>query len=286
MSESLFKFFPYNAHDLDAIANNFLWFSHYSQFNDPFEDVFIKNAFDYNQQEFNEITAINFFKDLHKGHIPLTQVEQSILDMKLKGTFEDEYNNLISVIFSGAKKRFEDFVGNSKACCFARNNEYGEVLKNRLMWSHYADGLRGFCIEFNKKMLIKGISENLGEEIFFSEMKYGQLKKFSFEELSTNSARNINSGTKDFAVGDIASLKSKEWAYESEFRLMTELCSEVKIPIESIVSITVGAKMSQTKLTTLKSILKGIPKLRCSLYEAYIDNDTFEIEKKHIYEIQ
>lgn len=175
---------------------------------------------------------------------------------------------------------------NYKACCFARNNEYGDVLKNRLMWSHYADGLRGFCIEFNKKMLMKGITENLGEEIFFSEMKYGQLKKFSFEELAINSARNINSGTNVFSIGDIASLKSEEWAYESEFRLLTELCSEVKIPIESIASITVGVKMSHTKSTTLKSILQGIPKLKCSLYEAYIDKDTFEIEKKYICEIQ
>ncbi len=286
MSKSLFKFFPYNAHDLDAIANNYLWFSHYSQFNDPFEDVFIKNAFDYKKSEFNEIEAINFFKDLHNGDIPLTQVEQLILDMKLKGTFKEEYNRSISKTFFEAKKRFEDFVCNTKVCCFARNNKYGDVLKNRLMWSHYADGLRGFCIEFNKKTLMKGIPEYLGEVIFFSEMKYGQLKKFSFEELCIKTARNKNSGTKGFAIGDIASLKSEEWAYESEFRLMTELCSEVKIPIDSIVSITVGAKMSQTKLTTLKSILQGIPKLKCSLYEAYIDNDTFEIEKKHIYDIQ
>lgn len=146
MSKSLFKFFPYNAHDLDAIANDYLWFSHYSNFNDPFEDVFINNALDYNQGEFDEVTAIGFFKRIHAGQVPLELVEESILDMKIKGTFEDEYHRVIKETFLGAKERFTHFVNTSKACCFARNNEFGYALKNRLMWSHYADGLRGFVL--------------------------------------------------------------------------------------------------------------------------------------------
>lgn len=286
MSESLFKFFPYSVHDLDAIANNYLWFSHYSKFNDPFEDVFINNAIDNKQDEFDEIKAIEFYMDLHRGQILPTVVKQQINEMKLKGTFEHEYHRLIKNTFLKAKHNFEHFLAKSKACCFARNSDYGDALKSRLMWSHYADGLRGFCIEFDQELLLKGISQNIGKNIGTTTMQYGKLKKFPFEELATNTAKNSNSDTSSFGIGSILSYKSKEWEYESEYRLVTDIGNEIEIPIESITSITVGSKMSKKKLITLKSILKGNPRVKCSLFEAYIDVNTFELEKRKLLEIE
>lgn len=60
-SQSLFKFFRYAPHDLDALANNYLWFSKYVDFNDPFEDVFIENVLIHDCDDYDEITAISFF---------------------------------------------------------------------------------------------------------------------------------------------------------------------------------------------------------------------------------
>lgn len=288
MTKSLFKFFPYRAHDLDAIANNYLWFSHYSSFNDPLEDVFINNALEYKESEFNQKSAIKYMKELYKREMSPIQVEKKILSRVLDGTFEKIYQGQLTQAFSAAKKEFKKRVDGSKACCFARDTDEGDALSNQLMWSHYADGLRGFCIEFDTKQLMEGISKNIGEPIGYSVMEYGKLKKFSFEELSLNLVQNMNTGSEKFSIGDIVACKSNEWSYESEFRLINnnkDISGEVKIPIESILSITVGSKMLKTKLTTLISILRGIPKLKCSLYEAYIDENTFELKKRPLCEI-
>jgi hypothetical protein len=44
----------------------------------------------------------------------------------------------------------DEFVDSARIACFCKN------VRNLLMWSHYADGLRGFCIEFDKARLLEG----------------------------------------------------------------------------------------------------------------------------------
>ncbi|WP_419206267.1 DUF2971 domain-containing protein [Photobacterium leiognathi] len=285
MPDSIYKFFPYNSHDLDALANNYLWFSHYSNFNDPFEDVFIKNSLSYVKDAFDEASAIKFYKHLHKGQLPPHVVEEAILDLKMRGEFEQSYHEMLLKTFKGVKNTFEKFVSESKACCFARDSQFGRVLKNRLMWSHYADGLRGFCVEFDRATLIQSISNGIGKDVFLSPMRYGELKAFDFKNLLAHTAEKINTENYEFGIGSIVSYKSKEWEYESEYRLITDAGNAIQIAPESIISITVGSKMADSKLNTLKSILRGNERIACTLYEAYIDTKSFNLERKKIGDI-
>lgn len=93
---SIYKFFPYNPHDLDALANNYLWFSHYSNFNDPFEDLFIENALDIEINKYEEKRAIEFYKQIHKGKVPAEQVEAGILDLCIRGKLEENYKSTMT----------------------------------------------------------------------------------------------------------------------------------------------------------------------------------------------
>jgi len=280
MKDYLIKFFPYNSHDLDALANNYLWFSKYSDFNDPFEDVFINNALSNSVSPFDECKAIEFYKIAHANLVPIHELENALLEQKLDGTFEQKYKEMMGLTFEGALSDLNAFVEQSKATCFARDNEHSQAIKNKLMWSHYANGLRGFCVEYDREELIVGISDRIGEQIGLAPMKYGQLKRFSFEDLMMNTARTVSQGEEHFGVGSLVSFKSSEWEYENEYRLITTGDNCVPIPSSSIRSVTVGSKMPKSRYNTLLSILNGNSEICCDVYEAYIDLETFDLERR------
>ncbi|WP_455288243.1 DUF2971 domain-containing protein [Vibrio parahaemolyticus] len=286
MSGNLFKFFPCNSHDLDALANNYLWFSNYSNFNDPFEDVFINNAFYADFPEYDEVKAIKFFKRLLSEQIPPHDLEALLLEMKLDGTFQQKYRELVQETFDGTVDGLKSFVSKSKATCFARDSDNNKALQNKLMWSHYADGLRGFCVEYNHQELVDGISERSGNRIILCPMKYGQLKRYSFEELVHNTAKSMNLPGDHFGIGSLVSMKSSEWEYENEYRLITDGDNCVYIPSSSIKSITIGSKMPESKRNTLLSILKGNQELTCDIYEAYIDLESFGLKHRLLHTVK
>lgn len=285
--KNFYKFYPYNPHDLDSLANNYLWFSQYSAFNDPFEDFYIKNAIYRENIKFNEVSAINFFKLLHKDLIAPHEIEKAILELKLSNRFESEYYSLIDKTSEFVKKRLNEHLEHSRVCCFAQDSDK-PALQNKLMWSHYADGLRGYCVEFDANKLVDGINHNLSEQVGFCVMNYSDLVRFDFAKLLCSTidwkAQNMTNSVDHF--GSLLKTKSNEWAYEKEIRLIVHDTNEVKFNPEAISSITFGTKMPQNKLNTLLSILHGNKKISCPIYKAFIDPTTFELTKTHYADIK
>lgn len=287
MNENLFKFFPYKDHDLDALANNYLWFSSYSDFNDPFEDIFINNVFNDNPitEQFDAKKAINFLKLGYANKMSPHEAEKTILDMVINKKLESTYNNLMQKLYETEYSTLKEYIKKAKASCFVRNNANSVAIKNKLMWSHYANGLRGFCVEYHYNTLIKGISERLGKSIDTCPITYGNLKRYSFDEIMQNTAKHVRLNEQNISFGTLVSLKSLEWQYENEYRLITDGDNCVEIPSSSIVSITLGEKMPHKKKKTLLSILAGNEEINCKVYEAYIDLSTFNLEQRFLCEI-
>lgn len=276
----IYKFFPYNPHDLDTLANNYLWFSNYKDFNDPFEDVFIENVLNVDIDSYSETKAIEFYKMLHKKQLPQYKIEEALLQLKINNQLESHYINTISSTLTFAKNKLSNLVKNSRMTCFAKDsiekNEF--AIKNRLMWSHYANGLRGFCIEYDTLALIEGISKEIGHKVGYSTIQYGKLKKYGAEELLFNTLNNIQEDHNSLGIGTLTTLKSSEWEYEREFRIFVPEQSLVPIPPEAIKSITIGCKMDDLKLNTLLSIIRGNSRINCKINYAHINPNTFEIE--------
>lgn len=209
----IYKFLPYNPHDLDALANNYLWFSNYKDFNDPFEDVFIENVLNVDIDSYSETKAIEFYKILHKKQLPQYKIEEALLQLKINNQLESHYINTIYSTLTFAKDKLSGLVKNSRMTCFAKDNlEKNEfAIKNRLMWSHYANGLRGFCIEYDTLVLIEGISKEIGNKVGYNTIQYGTLKKYGAEELLLNTLNNIQEDHNSLGIGTLTTLKSSEW---------------------------------------------------------------------------
>ncbi|EGQ8609177.1 DUF2971 domain-containing protein [Vibrio parahaemolyticus] len=281
---SIYKFFPYNPHDLDTLANNYLWFSRFSDFNDPFEDVFIDNVLDTEIPPYNESEAIELLKLANQGSASPIQIEQSLTQLALQGELRAKYEYMLSSTIDHAKSIFADYVENSRLCCFAKDDIEAEApaLQNKLMWSHYGNGMRGYCIEFDRSALIKSIHDSIGDLVGYTDMLYGNLVKQSHHSILHQTVLGMFGKKSGIGIGDLVTTKSSEWAYEKEFRLQVENVNMVQFDPKCILSVTVGFKMPESKFTTLQSVLRGNTGIDCPIFRASINAKTFGIERVQI----
>jgi hypothetical protein len=134
-----------------------------------------------------------------------------------------------------------------------------ENLNHRLMWGHYTNGDRGFVIEFD------------AENPRFSQANLHQII-YSYEP-----------PTYDPAVGSHGwwKVKSKEWEYEREYRIVSELCDCEKrivnkqaiylrrLPRNCIKSVFMGLAMEHGIKKRLKDVCQPS---EIKLFEAVISN--------------
>ena len=131
-----------------------------------------------------------------------------------------------------------------------------ESPKNLLMWAHYADSHQGFVIEFDS-------TNPYFDRRYSSEDDFRILKKVIYSDTRPN-----------IDVAEITNIdpfltKSDEWRYEEEWRIMDSLenASEIygndenaihlyNFPRSLIKTVIFGCKLSQTKKSEIKQILK------------------------------
>jgi hypothetical protein len=137
---------------------------------------------------------------------------------------------------------------------------------NRLMWGHYADGDRGFVIEFDAAKPRFVLSDDLHRIIYSNEPP-----------------------TYNPAVGSQGwwKIKSKDWEYEDEYRIVSKLAECEKqtrkgttiylrqMPRNCVKAVFMGLKMKEEMKKRLRDVCQpaGI-----ELYEAAFSNDSVSYE--------
>jgi hypothetical protein len=101
---------------------------------------------------------------------------------------------------------------------------------NLLMWAHYADSHRGFCVGMNSEILFNTVGGAIGRvnyaDSFPTMPLFDQNTSYMVEMLNT---------------------KSPEWSYEDEFRLTKGGASNkaFQLPKEAITEVIFGCNMSE-----------------------------------------
>ena len=114
----IYKYRPCDTNTLDALKNNYLWFSKLNDFNDPYDGL-MRTSFEHTQNEFEAFVV------LHK-------------EDWTPQTLSQFYQNPKSFLENGLEQARKSV----KVCCFSEQND------NILMWSHYANCHKGICLEF------------------------------------------------------------------------------------------------------------------------------------------
>ncbi len=92
---------------------------------------------------------------------------------------------------------------------------FSEINDSILMWSHYADNHKGFCIEYD--LSDWDCSDHLKPVQYVNERHY--IRSNFADNLSPNAGREIM---------DAALFKSAEWSYEKEWRLVMSAVEIIK----------------------------------------------------------
>lgn len=118
-----------------------------------------------------------------------------------------------------------------------------EINDDILMWSHYAQGHTGFCIEFERnEENVLGCWDNCCPVIYNPD---NRVLSFTPQELEDPKA-----------FAQIATSKAPHWGYEKEWRLIIRPDFEDKlIPLTPITSIIFGYKMGRNERKTIAHIL-------------------------------
>lgn len=122
--------------------------------------------------------------------------------------FNDPFESLVSVDFGNEElqKLFEAYIQKKVVFCFSECN------KNILMWSHYADKHKGFCIGVDESRFLK---HNL-----LSKVIYKELDPNIKDEILKISRTNASKAGKVYEK--LITHKHKDWEYEKEQRVILE----------------------------------------------------------------
>ncbi|HEY4325114.1 MAG TPA: DUF2971 domain-containing protein [Mucilaginibacter sp.] len=258
--KSIFKFYRVSDYSVSAFSNSQIFCSHYSAFNDPFEcwcigETGIPHPVREKQRYINVYRAWGF-----------DEADFSESGIEELNEYCDQFDNEYS-------ESILRYIESARIACFSRD------ITNMLMWSHYTDGLRGFCIEFAPDQLIKPSQQAVILKVKYSRkpehidtMVYSVAEdQVDFHEMVIDEELGYRKYVKDHKRDNIRpyadwlkrsrrllfslyakqlAVKPMEWCYEKEMRLIYHSGSDslngelFDYPASAVKSVIFGEKMS------------------------------------------
>ncbi|MEP5366130.1 MAG: DUF2971 domain-containing protein [Reichenbachiella sp.] len=242
----IYKYSAISLNSLKNIINTSLYFSSPNEFNDPFDCRFVL--------QLNDIT-INGVKSFYKGKSLSKDTLRSKIDL-----FKKDKNLIVQEIEDDYNQNLRKDFG---VTCFSETED------NILMWAHYADNFKGFCLIFDRQI----------HPEFFQGNKVQYKDEITIAEYD---------GNRKFESGEIFLTKLKLWEYEREVRSIAKLDggdNPVKFNPRSLTGVIFGNKMKQSDKKMIKHLIQFHPEYEAvSFYNAIPDykNKKVQITEEHL----
>jgi hypothetical protein len=250
--ESLYKYFKVSEDTLtyhrELFVDGLLYHALPSQFNDPFE---CKPHFKCppSAKQVREIRKHLIKLCMNKGDT--RKVAEKTIAAKMSSP-----NFMENVIRSTVMKSNSEV----RICCFTKHQE------NLLLWAHYADSHKGFCLEFDAKVSPINQAKKVNYENSYPEVEY---------------PRPRDQNGISFAL-----TKSTDWEYEEEYRLLLLSLKNnqhsgnnksVQLPENAIKAVYFGVNVDTThKEKILGQINEGPFNLR--IWQAQLSKSSYELD--------
>lgn len=299
--KSIFKYQSLTNYSLRNVKNNQIYFNNPQNFNDPFDtfqevkiiglsEVKMKDTFWGSLKERNTFELIergdassedceNIYsllskcmstfsfnlviklqpqwnKHIHASWQNIIELNSShkVLQKLICKTFYETIDEIIKESMKLIKEKGAYGVGVS---CFSEDND------NMLMWSHYGDGHKGFCLEFDTSYdpFTKMFPVSYSKEI--PEIDMDQFLNGSADNLQGISANLLH--------------KYIDWKYEKEWRIIhTDKTSSYCYKSNALIGVYFGNKISRTDLEIIATIIKG-QHSKCKFYKMEKVPGTFRL---------
>ncbi len=138
--------------------------------------------------------------------------------------------------------------------------------KNRLMWSHYGDSHKGFCVEydytgFDRKDIVPFPVAYTSERI-----------KMPWKAAITNTPEDMEYATKVFMQALLT--KDEAWSYEREWRILIHKTDNANLKMPPISCIYIGALCKEKHK---KELVKNARKLKIPVKQMMIDRGEYAL---------
>jgi len=252
MTDHLYKYRNFSTRSLVSLEHDKLYFSNPDNFNDPF-DCSIRPVYTKGEVE-------DFVDDFKYAVMHIQKCTEDIARQYIEKRFNENIETLKEEMFQYYKKivlrQFGVF------CLSAKNNDL-------LMWGHYADSHKGFCLEFIKE-----------KDHFFRESKevdYPEDNNYPEYDWPKNPDEMMAMSEK------IILTKARHWVYEEEWRVinppneMTDsyMGHERSYAQESLASVIFGMSMPEENRKLIRKITSD---KNIKYKEAIASNNKFKIE--------
>jgi hypothetical protein len=193
--------------DLYSLENNYFWAPTKDELNDPCEGLFERKNVD---NQFELIEKIFTKKELLTG---VKDAFEKILD----------FSNT-SGIYSLSTEPLDE-----------------------LLWAHYGNSHKGFCIEYSLNTLID-----------FSKMENHNIPvKYQNKPPKLNVTDIVNQNSPHRIISKLLGTKSKKWKYEKEIRIVTSQSGKHDYDFRAVTAIYFGLRISEEQEVEIMRRLAG-----------------------------
>lgn len=270
---SIFKFMSGEDYHIEALKSDHVYFSKFIDLNDPYEGLL---HFSYRNVT-DPIRMTLYANGLAKeGKISLYEGRKKAERLLRKEGIE----KVREIVNEWTELAFEDYkkfhLENRFVLSVAIQKEddlFPSPLTSMMMWSHYANGMRGLCIEFDYKTLLSSIQE-------LNELEVStRLVSYSNKSLPRVCAKIViedfikDNGKAGVEMINAFCTKHSGWSYENELRFLGSKHGLVKYDVSAVKRIFVGQK-NATLLENVKEIVRG-KNLHVPIYTVNIQPKTY-----------
>ena len=196
----LYRYFSRDKYTERIFKHNKLYFRNPNKFNDPFDcKALLTLERDWNQEEYIKFVMNNAIDSIGRN---LDNEEKQLYEESAIKVFKNSDKNQLSRnINNPIKECLYKSINEFRILCLSRN--YNDIL----MWSHYAEGHRGFVLQFDTKALLENFKQP-PQEVFYPPNK-------SFPSIKDFNEKNC--------VHMFLITKSSQWEYEEEWRILMHI---------------------------------------------------------------
>ncbi len=260
-----YRFFDTSGYYLKVLEEAQLWFTSAREFNDPF-DSSLSFQFDDKPKGIQK----EWIENVLKRQFPLLnrQERQSLTRQHLRGIKNDPgYSERF------IKKLVEDNYNSFGICSLTPAKD------DLLMWAHYSDNHRGFCVGIDTSRLLE-LQLSLATE---GPLLSLQKVIYSDEIPMINFFESMISDHRDQDTLTLLCTKSTHWSYEQEFRLIywDKVNTALTIGHDAIVEVVLGCRIRDEDKEKILSILE---EKQCSavVYKAEKHKSVFGLHLERI----
>ena len=212
------------------------------------------------------LISVNQKENLFNKDILYAQVESFGLDKQI---VDDAMGKMQESLINMAKNMSEFIDYNIGITCFSETHD------NPLMWSHYTNKHKGFCVEYDIDSLIENTPKIAGQllPVIYLDTR-PVFDKNMISAINIKSGKPVIAEDANKYFTKVMVTKAKMWKYEKEWRLISKVDESRLVNLNCITGIYLGAKTSTPLLQFMKNFCL---KEKINLYQYSMDIKTYKM---------